>query len=87
MCKSRVALITRLCHRGATSYAARGWYRREDGNVIIEGTKVITFFVMETELTAEALKSVTDSLKVFGKETNQENVAFVLDGRMHWIPI
>ena len=73
--------------RGATSYAARGSYRREDGDVIIEGTKLVTSFVMETELTAEALETVTDSLKEFGRETNQENVAFVLDGRMHWIPI
>jgi len=72
---------------GATSYAARGSYRREDGDVIIEGTKLVTSFVIEAELIAEALKSVTDSLKEFGRETNQENVAFVLDGRMHWIPI
>lgn len=72
---------------GATSYAARGSYRRSTGEVIVEGTKLVTSFVMEAELTAEALRKVTDILKKFGRETNQENVAFVLDGRMHWIPI
>src|SRR5688572_9486123 len=64
--------------RGPTSYAARGSYRREDGDVIVEGTKLVTSFVMETELTAEELKSVTDSLKEFRREANQENVAYVL---------
>jgi hypothetical protein len=72
---------------GATSYAARGSYRRSDGNVITEGTRLVTSFVMEKDLTAEALKSVTDCLKEFGRATNQENVAFVLDGGMHWITI
>jgi len=72
---------------GATSYAARGSYRRKDGDLITEGTKLVTSFVMEKELTAEAIKSVTEGLKEFGRATNQENVAFVLDGRMHWIPI
>ncbi|MCI0613065.1 hypothetical protein L0244_08750 [bacterium] len=72
---------------GATSYAARGSYRRSDGDVITEGTKLVTSFVKEIDLTAEALKSITDCLKEFGRATNQENVAFVLDGRMHWIPI
>lgn len=72
---------------GATSYAARGSYRRRDGDVITEGTKLVTSFVMDKELTPEAVRAVTEELKEFGKQTGQENVAFVLDGRMHWIPI
>lgn len=72
---------------GATSYTSRGAYRKRTGEVILEGTKLVTSFVMEKELTPGTLKEITDCLKEFGIKTNQENVAFVLDGRMHWIPI
>jgi len=40
---------------------------------------------MDQDLTEQALKEVTDFLKEFGKKTDQETVAFVLDGEMYWI--
>ena|SRR3990172_10339136 len=73
---------------GATSYPASGSYRRRSGKgIILEGTKLVTSFVMDKDLTEQALKEVTDFLKEFGKKTDQETVAFVLDGEMYWIEI
>jgi DNA relaxase NicK len=73
---------------GATSYPAKGSYRRrKSGRVLIEQTKLITSFIREVEFTDKALKEATDFIKEFGAETDQETVAFVLDGEMYWIEI
>jgi hypothetical protein len=42
---------------------------------------------MEKDLMEQAIREATGFLKEFGRKTNQETVAYLLDGRMHWIPI
>jgi len=82
----------RLFH-GATSYPSRGSYRSIDtkGNitaeVMVERTRMIVSFVGENDLTKKALAEISDFLKKFGAETNQESVAFVIDGEMFYIDI
>lgn len=86
--ETRVLKLQGRLFGGATSYPARGSYRRqESGEIILEGTKLVTSFVMDKDLTEQALREVTGLLKEFGKRTGQEAVAFLLDGRMHYIPI
>lgn len=78
---------------GATSYPSRGSYRRIDskGNittkVMLEKTRMVTSFVNASDLTEQALKEISDFLKEFGRKTNQESVAYVLDGTMYYIDI
>jgi len=82
----------RLFH-GATSYPSRGSYRRIDSKknittkVMLEKTRMVTSFFNKRELTKHALKEISDFLKEFGRKTNQESVAFVLDGTMYYIDI
>jgi len=79
--------------RGATSYPARGSYRRIDSKgvmttgVMVEKTRMVVSFVTEREFTQQALVGITDFLKEFGRKTNQETVAFVVDGEMYYIDI
>ncbi len=80
--------------RGATSYPSRGSYRKIDSEgaissgVMLEKTRMVVSFVTKKEFTLQAsLKEVTDFLKEFGFKTNQEAVAFVVDGEMYYIDI
>ncbi len=79
--------------RGATSYPSRGSYRKIDSKgvitaeVMLEKTRMVVSFVTENELTKQALKEISDFLKEFGTKTNQESVAFVIDGEMYYIDI
>jgi len=84
--------IMGLLFRGATSYPSRGSYRKIDtiGNnietdVIIEETRMIVSFVFEDDFNEQKIKNVTSILKEFGIKTNQESVAFVIDGEMYYI--
>ena len=75
----------------ATSYPSRGSYRKIDtiGNietdVIIEETRMIVSFVFEDDFNEQKIKNITSILKEFGIKTNQESVAFVIDGEMYYI--
>ncbi len=77
--------------RGATSYPSRGSYRKINpvGNmetgVVIEKTRMIVSFVSEDDFNEQNIKTVTSTLREFGIETNQESVAFVIDGEMYYI--
>ncbi|HCS48207.1 MAG TPA: hypothetical protein DIW61_08125 [Candidatus Aminicenantes bacterium] len=79
--------------RGATSYPARGSYRVIDaeGNIrsgiMLEKTRMIVSFASETELTASALAEATNFLQRFGQKTNQESVAFCIDGEMYYLDL
>jgi hypothetical protein len=79
--------------RGATSYPSRGSYRKiaTEGSitsgVMLEKTRMVVSFVTKKEFTPQALKEITDFLKEFGIKTNQEAVAFVVDGDMYYIEI
>lgn len=79
--------------RGATSYPSRGSYRKitPEGSIIsevmLEKTRMVVSFVIKREFTPQALKEITDFLKGFGIKTNQEAVAFVVDGEMYYIEI
>jgi hypothetical protein len=79
--------------RGATSYPARGSYRVVDAEgsirsgILLEKTRMIISFVSETELTASALAEATNFLKRFGQRTNQESVAFCIDGEMCYLDL
>jgi len=79
--------------RGATSYPARGSYRAMDaeGNIrsgiMLEKTRMIVSFVSETEMTESALAEATNFLKKFGQKTNQESVAFCIDGEMYYLDL
>ena len=79
--------------KGATSYPSRGSYRSIDfeGNItaglMLEKTRMVVSFVTEKEFTEKALKEVSDFLKEFGRKTNQESAAFVIDGEMYYIDI
>lgn len=80
---------------GATSYPSRGSYRRKykepsgvvDDGVIIEETKMIVSFICKKDMTKKALKEISDFLGEFGRKTNQESVAFVIDGEMYYMDI
>lgn len=79
--------------RGATSYPSRGSYRKIaikgsiTSGVMLEKTRMVVSFVTKKEFTPQALKEITDFLKEFGIKTNQEAVAFVVDGEMYYIEI
>jgi len=79
--------------RGATSYPSRGSYRKIDSKedittgVMLEKTRMVVSFVTEKEFTKQALIEITNFLKEFGSKTNQESVAFVVDGEMYYIDI
>jgi hypothetical protein len=83
--------IMGVLFRGATSYPSRGSYRKIDTtgdietDVIIEETRMIVSFVSEDDFNEQNIKNVTDLLKKFGNGTNQESVAFVIDGEMYYI--
>ncbi len=89
--ETRMLEIMGVLFRGATSYPSRGSYRKIDtvGNietdVIIEETRMIVSFVSEDDFIEQNIKTVTSILKEFGIETNQESVAFVIDGEMYYI--
>jgi len=76
--------------RGATSYPARGSYRvigaegQIRSGIMLEKTRMIVSFVSETKLTASALAEATNYLKRFGQKTDQESVAFCIDGEMYY---
>jgi hypothetical protein len=48
---------------------------------------MVVSFVTENELTKHALEEISNFLKEFGRRTNQESVAFVIDGEMYYIDI
>ena len=79
--------------RGATSYPARGSYRVIDaeGNIrseiMLEKTRMIVSFVSATEMNEPALAQATNFLKSFGQKTDQESVAFCIDGEMYYSEI
>lgn len=79
--------------RGATSYPSRGSYRKIDSKgsitrrVMLEKTRMVVSFITEEEFTENALVEITNFLKKFGRQTNQESVAFVVDGEMYYIDI
>jgi len=79
--------------RGATSYPSRGSYRKIDSKgsitrrVMLEKTRMVVSFVTEKEFKENALVEITNFLKDFGRQTNQESVAFVVDGEMYYIDI
>jgi len=54
---------------------------------MLEKTRMVTSFVNASDLTEQALKEISDFLKEFGRKTNQESVAYVLDGTMYYIDI
>jgi len=89
--ETRMLKIMGLLFRGATSYPSRGSYRKIDtiGNietdVIIEETRMIVSFVFEDDFNEQKIKNITSILKEFGIKTNQESVAFVIDGEMYYI--
>ena len=47
--------------------------------------KKIVSFVFEDDFNEQKIKNVTSILKEFGIKTNQESVAFVIDGEMYYI--
>lgn len=75
--------------RGATSYPSRGSYRKSDGTsgVMQEKTRMIVSFVGRADLSRDALEEITTFLREFGESTNQETVAFALDGELYYIDI
>lgn len=46
---------------------------------------MIVSFVFEDDFNEQKIKNVTSILKEFGIKTNQESVAFVIDGEMYYI--
>jgi hypothetical protein len=79
--------------RGATSYPSRGSYRQIDRQgmvstkVMVEKTRMVVSFITDADLAEEALRKMSDFLREFGQATNQESVAFVLDGEMYYLGI
>jgi hypothetical protein len=79
--------------RGATSYPSRGAYRQIDRQgvvstkVMVEKTRMVVSFITDADLTEEALRKMSGFLREFGQATNQESVAFVLDGEMYYLEI
>jgi hypothetical protein len=51
---------------------------------MLEKTRMIVSLVSETKLTASALAEATNFLKTFGQKTDQESVAFCIDGEMYY---
>jgi hypothetical protein len=76
---------------GATSYPAKGSYRKikETGEieekVMVEQTRMVVCFIKEIDFSEIALKEVSDFLKRFKSETNQESVAFVIGDAMYFL--
>jgi hypothetical protein len=91
--ETRALEIQGRLFRGATSYPARGSYRQMDQQgavvtgVMIEETRMVVSFVTDDDLTEETLKEATGFLKEFGRATDQESVAFVLDGEMYYLEV
>ena len=54
---------------------------------MLEKTRMIVSFVAATELTEPALAEATNFLKKFGQKTNQESVAFCIDGEMYYLDV
>lgn len=76
---------------GATSVPSRGSYRKInktgeiEEKVMVEQTRMVVCFIRSDDLTEEALKRISNFLKKFKKETNQESVAFVLGDAMYFL--
>ena len=91
--ETRMLEVMGVLFRGATSYPSRGSYRKIntagniEADVIIEKTRMIVSFVSEDNFNEQNIKTVTSILKEFGIKTNQESVAFVIDGEMYYINI
>jgi len=89
--ETRALEIMGFLFNGATSYPTRGSYRKidADGNIktdiIKEKTKMVVSFVSENDFTEKNIRNITGFLKKFGIKTNQESVAFVIDGEMYYI--
>jgi len=91
--ETRALEIQGRLFRGATSYPSRGSHRQIDRRgvvttkVMVEKTRMVVSFITDADLTEAALKEMTDFLKEFGRATDQESVAFVLDGEMYYLDI
>ena len=87
----RALKIMGMLFGGATSYPSRGSYKKIDakGNIevdiIKEKTRMVVSFIHEDDFTEQNIRNITDLLKMFGTGTNQESIAFVIDGEMYYI--
>ena len=78
--------------RGATSYPARGSYRKSDARgeivdegVMLESTRMVQSFIREADFTEESLKAVSEFMLRFKKATNQDSVGMVVDGEFYYL--
>ena len=89
--ETRMLKIMGTFFNGATSYPSRGSYRKIEAtgdietDIKIEETRMIVSFVSENDFNERNIKYITNILKEFVVETNQESVAFVIDGEMYYI--
>ena len=77
---------------GATSYPARGSYRKSDSmgrvveeGVMIESTRTVESFIKEADFKEEAIARVAHFMHRFKKAARQESVAVVVDGEFYYL--
>ena len=77
---------------GATSYPARGSYRKSDSRgeivnegVMVESTRLVESFIKEADFTEEAIAEVSQFVHRFKKSTRQESVGVVVDGEFYYL--
>ncbi|GAG14428.1 unnamed protein product [marine sediment metagenome] len=54
---------------------------------MIEKTRMVVSFIQEDELGPDSLEEISSFLREFGESTDQETVAFTLDGEMYYIDV
>lgn len=77
---------------GATSYPARGSYRKSDRTgeivdegIMVESTRMVESFIKEADFTEDAIAEVSGFVHRFKKSTRQESVGVVVDGEFYYL--
>lgn len=77
---------------GATSYPARGSYRKSDARgeiveegIMVESTRMVESFIKEADFTEDAIAEVSRFMHRFKKSARQETAAVVLDGEFYYL--
>lgn len=84
-CEEAQELLTAI-GGGATAFPpVDGTWRRPDGTVLWEQTKIVYTYIDPERMNAETMSRLREFLHRFGRETNQGEVVFEFDG--HFWPI
>lgn len=77
---------------GATSYPARGSYRKSDARgeivdagVMVESTRMVESFIKEADFKEEAIEQASRFMHRFKKSACQESVGVLVDGEFYYL--